>query len=161
MISPNLTRQIVASLGLDSHYYAICGGALMAEHGLRNNENDIDLLATTELCGGLAVYGWQMVKKGSTGDQRCATKIVSGIKIEAFPSVTFGKDFVKVREYIDRQETRDGLPFVRLEDMLEWKQRIVGERTDEGVGRHRRDVMLLKEALGIVTVKLSWDFSWK
>jgi hypothetical protein len=160
MLDQANSRTIVASLQLPLGSYAIVSGMLMAEHGLRHNYSDIDLLVTPLLYEELLTT-WKVANKGSTKPHKTPTKAVCGIRIEAFASINF-QDSIKAVEYIARAELHNGLPFIRLADMLEWKESYAFNLPDDKAERHIRDIELMRKALGVVAPNLfSWDFSWK
>jgi hypothetical protein len=49
LINPVKAKLLVLSLNLPDGEYAVCGGALLAFHQIRDNLNDIDILVTNDL----------------------------------------------------------------------------------------------------------------
>jgi len=159
------TETVVRSLGLPVGHYAICGGAMLAKRGLRENVSDVDLLVTPRLYAKLLQI-WPTSKKGSQGGTKTPTRVFlsesspDGIKVEAFCSINFS-DFAKALEYLSRTEIIDGLPYVCLADMLEWKESYAFALPEENPtkSKHLADVVVMRKALGLNTPKYSWNFS--
>jgi len=117
----------------------------MAEHGLRENPNDIDLLVTKHLFDQINAV-WEKRAHGS--DKQIMTPYIEigGITIEAFPSIDF-VDCEKAELFIKRADLRDGIQFVRLADMLDWKRLVLETRPKNHKREdHLRDVELLEKA---------------
>ena len=133
----------ILNLPIDS--YAVCGGALLAHHGLRLNTNDVDLLVTPELYQRLLTQ-W---KARSQSRPDCPAIEIDGVRVEAFASINF-TDSDKALEYIERHQLgmTTGIPLVRLEDMLEWKRLILRENPRcKRAREHQRDIDLLEKAV--------------
>jgi hypothetical protein len=137
--------RLLQILNLPAESYAVCGGALLARYGLRINENDLDLLVMPELLGQLLLL-WK--ERGKSRPDSPTIRI-DGVRIEAFSSVNFGDD-AKAIEYIQRAQITIGnrIPWVRLQDMLDWKRLILQESPQcKRAKEHQRDIDLMEAAL--------------
>ena len=105
------------SLGLPEGDYAVFGSAPMALHGLKILNNDIDVIASGE--------AWEKAKKfcfPKESPMRFGNylKLFDG-KIEIY-HCWFPKDMWNVDELIDGAEIVDGIRYVRLDKVLEYKK---------------------------------------
>lgn len=145
-ISNDEVLRLLQILNLPAGCYAVCGGALLAHHGLRINTNDVDLLVMPALYDRL--LGQWKARSKSRPD--CPAIMIDGIRVEAFASINFA-DSEKAIEYIERQElgVTTGIPLVRLQDMLDWKRLIMKESPlCKRAKDHLRDIALMEKALG-------------
>lgn len=109
--------QKLLSLDLPTKDYAVFGSAPMALHGLKNLENDIDVIARGE--------AWEKAKQSRFPEESPMRfgnflKLFDG-KVEIY-HCWFPKDAWNVDELIDGAEIVDGIRYVRLDKVLEYKK---------------------------------------
>lgn len=111
----NNVFQNVKDLDLPFGQYALFGSAPMYVHGLRENISDIDIIVTQELWNELSKSEqWQ--KSISSSGKECLVKD----NFELWQNWQPGE--WDINKLINEAEVIDGLPFVRLEDVLVWKK---------------------------------------
>ena len=124
----------VKKLNLPIGEYALFGSAPMGVRGLRECR-DIDIIVTNGLWKEfLDNFGWKLVK---TQDKDKYSDGLERDGIELWKDWWPGWD---VNKLIKEAEMIDGLPFVRLEKVLEWKKFIAKEKD-------LKDVELLEKFL--------------
>jgi len=120
------------SLGLPPDDFAVFGSGPMVIRGMRE-PHDLDVLARGE--------AWDICKskseprKAVSGGEVC--EFADG-DVEVFSSWAPGE--WDTDELIDTAETIDGIRFVRLEHVLEWKRRM-------GREKDTRDIAIIEEYL--------------
>jgi len=119
-------------LNLKVGEYALCGSVPLAAHGIRD-ANDIDMVVLPEVYEGLKKKGWK-VKTFPGGERVGLTKDV----FEAFKDWNYGSYNPPVAELINGADIIDGIPIVKLGEVLKWK-RVFNREKD------RRDVALIEE----------------
>lgn len=121
--------QDVLKLGLPQGSYAVFGSGPMAVRGMRDAV-DIDLIVTDELWQQYAATGKYRIEKGFD-------LIMHDVSLIA----DWKKWFPDNLPLIESADIIDGLPFVKLSYVLEWK-RALGREKD------LRDIALIQEYLG-------------
>lgn len=101
--------------------------------GLRDTD-DIDLYITRQLAGQLAERGWERVPAVDG-----AESLRHGV-FEAFTSWQFGTYAPQVAELLARADRYEGIPFVSLQDVKNWK-------SARGREKDLRDVRLINTYL--------------
>lgn len=120
--------------------YVVVGGALEA-HGIRKS-GDVDIIATNELFDELIEQGWTQYllntyDVGEDGTKRKVNKGDVDVMTEfSWKAVTIAR----TPELIARAEIIQGIPFVPLRLLLQWKE--VSEREKDS-----RDAELLRDYL--------------
>jgi len=124
--------------------YVVVGGAMEAR-GIRR-ANDIDIVATSDLFGDLQQNGWQLCRcdicrgKAERGEGERVLK-KSGLHAQVFSSYSVGQVYeADTDELIKSADVIDGVPYVKLTDLLKWK-RAAGRSKDV------KDVSLLEAYL--------------
>jgi len=116
------------ALSLPKGKYAIFGSGPLAIRGIRES-NDIDIIVKLEL--------WQkLVEKYA--DKQVNEKLISIGNIEIYKS--WKPWFENVNELIEQAEEINGLPFVKLDYVLQWKKEM-------GREKDLRDVELINKNL--------------
>ncbi len=109
----------VRTLKLPPGSYALFGSAPILVRGLREASNDLDLIIRPETWGELAVRPELTRKTHESGREYLEWE---GHNIELYPFWQPGE--WGIAKLIDDAELIDGLPYVRLETVLAWKQRL-------------------------------------
>lgn len=104
-------------LDLPANDYAIFGSGPMVVHGLKEFDHDIDVIARGEAWKKAMTLG--KVEQAEMRDHRV---VLFDGKIEIFDGWKPGK--WDIDALIDTAETYDGLPYVKLEHVLEQKKRL-------------------------------------
>ncbi len=110
------------ALNLPVNDFAVFGSAPMWIHGLKELNNDIDLVARGE--------AWEKaITLGSITTTPTASRVVRLLdgKIEIFD--TWGPGEWDINQIIDNAEEIDGVKFVSLSDVARWKE-IYGREKD-------------------------------
>lgn len=120
---------VVKDLNLPLGGYAVFGSAIMDVYGLKQS-NDIDLILSDELFDDLQKSSdWETIMKNPDINwQGLVCKKDSPIEIEAFkyfPNPNYNGDFT---EMIIEATIIDGIPFVSIEKVLEWKKSLAREK---------------------------------
>lgn len=124
---------IVKALNLPQDHFAIMGGCCLYLHDLRENvPNDIDIIADE--------VAWELALKNGI-PQETNSKSGRVIKfnddlIEVFDSWAPGEWDTK--KLIDTAEIVDGIRFVNLENVLEWKLRMNRPKDIEDVEKIKK-----------------------
>ena len=120
-------------LNLPTGQYAIFGSGPLAVRNLRD-ANDIDLIVTKELWDELALKHLPHIKQTAKGSVMIMP--IGNIEIcQTWLNMT-----PKIEEMIKTAEIVEGLPFVRLEYVIEWK-------TFMGRPKDLNDLKLIEEYL--------------
>ena len=111
----------VKALNLPIGKYCVFGSGLQEIHGLKKAK-DVDLLVTEDLYNELKNQGWK--RKWFFWRTLWCKRIVSG-ENEAFTNLFWGLTYrPDTHALIVRAEIHDGIPFLRLEDLLEFTKRL-------------------------------------
>ena len=116
----------IKSLGLPNSDFAIFGSGPMMIHGLKEMRHDIDIITR-----GAA---WEKVKEmgevetAEMGDQKV---MLFNNRIEAFDGWAPGN--MNADKLIDEAEVIDGLPWVHIEHVLEYKKILNREKDQEDI----------------------------
>jgi hypothetical protein len=137
----------IKSLKLPPSQYCVVGGAMMEQYGLRPlGSHDVDLLVTPELWAELCDHpNWEPPHEnlnGSLGGNPKYKLNFMGLPIEAINMAAKAFKPLHMQRYLDNATLFDDVPFIRVEDMLEWK--IVKCHRDE---RDARDINLMAKYL--------------
>lgn len=111
--------ELVAMLKLPKGQYCVFGGASLAIKDIRPTD-DIDLYVTQRLYSQLKKQGWE--EKQFDNFMPYLYKKINGVEFEAF--TTYNKDdswIPKIKEYIDHPEVIEGIPFMPLKELYDWK----------------------------------------
>ncbi len=115
--------------------YALFGSVPLAAHGIRGCR-DIDVVAAPELYNRLkTMRGW---KENVLPD---GTKVLVKDNVEIYPEWGWGREYKPgTQRLIDEADSIEGIPVVRLEEVLAWKK---------AAGREKdlNDVRLIEEYL--------------
>lgn len=104
----------VKELGFPRGSYAVFGSGPLAVRGMREAE-DIDIIVTTDYFNTLKLSGgWETVKLRDLHES-----LVKG-DVSVFDS--WAPDSWDIPQMIRDAEEIDGVPFVRLETVMEWKK---------------------------------------
>ena len=114
----------VRRLGFPLGKYVVVGGAMEA-FGIRK-ANDLDIVVTSDLFDDLIRQGWKLCacercrekqKEGSTD------RILKGDGVDVLAEYSCGNEYRADTQWlIDNAAIIDGIPFVRLEELLKWKK---------------------------------------
>ncbi len=107
--------QKVKSLNLPVGQYAVFGSAPMAIRKIRES-HDIDMVVTEELYQHLKDHGWKD-KVSNNG-----SKMLHKDEFEVGMSWEFGEYKPDVANLIQNADMFEGIPFVKLEEVLKWKK---------------------------------------
>lgn len=118
----SFAKDVIAALkqlNLPAGEYCLFGGSSLAIRGIRPTP-DIDLFVTPQLYEELKKRGWKevFVKKG----MYCLESKSNGLESEACK--TCGEDdtwIPNIQEYINNPEVVEGIPFMSLKALYEWK----------------------------------------
>ncbi len=105
--------QKVKDLKLPMGKYALFGTAVLGVRGLKDCR-DIDIIVTDDLWNDCKNEGWK------TGEAVEGNQCLLSGRIEIWK--TWGPGQWNIRQLIDEAEIIDGLSFVKLERVLEWKK---------------------------------------
>ena len=122
-------------LDLPDGSYAVFGSGPLAVRGLRENE-DLDVLVTHDVWKGLA-----REHAVTSKDQRPDTIHINHLQILEVAYWDWRPQISDARLLISKAERIEGVPFVRLEHLLDCKMLMTGDK-------HARDVGLIQEYLG-------------
>lgn len=118
------------SLNLPLGEYCVFGSGVLEIHGIRK-ANDVDLLVTDSLYKKLKKEGWK--RKWFFWRTLWARSITNG-QNEAFTNLHWWRTYrPSTRELIARAEIHEGVPFLRLEDLLEFQRYLPREKDKRGV----------------------------
>jgi hypothetical protein len=109
--------ELIDRLGLPKQKCLIFGSAVLAAHGLREN-NDLDLVVPLDVFSSLAHKPDFKVGYASSSGTKMYT--IEGGKLEIFPTAWPLKEPVGV--LLQRADTIDGYKFMHLSDFKRWKQ---------------------------------------
>lgn len=130
----------VKRLSLPLGKYIVVGGAMEA-HGIRK-ANDVDLIVTDELFDQLVEAGWTQYDltpkdKGRDGNKR---KVNQG-DVDVMTEFSWNEvTIAETKDLITRAEIIEGVPFVPLELLLQWKE--ISEREKDAT-----DAALIRDYL--------------
>jgi hypothetical protein len=119
---------IIKGLDLLEGTYALFGSAPLAAHGIRESR-DIDIVALPELYEALKARPEWKEKKLQDG-----TSILVKGNIELYTDWRSGEYRPDVRKLIDDADTIEGMPVVRIEEVLTWKKASSREKDKMDVG---------------------------
>jgi hypothetical protein len=118
------------ALNLPQGQYCIFGSGVLEVHGIRKAK-DIDILVTEELYKELKKQGWK--RKWFFWRTLWAKCITNG-QNEAFTNLHWAWSYrPNTNELINRAEYHDGVPFLRLEDLLVFQRNLPREKDKRGV----------------------------
>ncbi len=119
-----------SSLNLPLGQYCVFGSGVLELHGIRKAK-DVDVLVTEELYKKLKVQGWK--RKWIFWRALWCKAITQGSN-EAFTNLNWGMSYRPItEELIQRAELHEGIPFLRLEDLLEFQRHLPREKDKKGV----------------------------
>jgi hypothetical protein len=117
-------------LNLPIGQYCIFGSGVLEIHGIRTAK-DVDILVTEDLYKKLKNEGW---KRKWIWWRTLWCKCVTHGQNEAFTNLYWGKKYrPSTQDLIVRAELYDGIPFLRLEDLLEFQRNLPREKDKQGV----------------------------
>ena len=127
----------VKKLNLPTGKYALFGSVPMTVHGIRESK-DIDILLTPELYDRFRETGEWREETLPDGDKKLAKGDFDVFKTW-WSSDSYGRDVSKL---IAGAEILDGVPVIKLEEVLVWKKAFAREKD-------LKDVKLIEEFLGM------------
>ncbi|MEQ1499932.1 MAG: hypothetical protein ABL917_00990 [Parcubacteria group bacterium] len=120
----------VKALNLPVGEYCVFGSGVLEIHGIRKAK-DVDVLVTEELYKQLKKSGWK--RKWFFWRTLWAKAIVNG-ENEAFTTLRWANSYnPDTKDLIKRAEYYDGVPFLRLEDLLAFQRNLPREKDKRGV----------------------------
>lgn len=120
----------VKALNLPQGQYAVFGSGVLEVHGIRKAK-DVDVLITEELYEKLKKEGWK--RKWFFWRTLWAKCITNG-QNEAFTNLYWARKYrPDTQELINQAELHGGVPFLRLEDLLEFQRNLPREKDKKGV----------------------------
>ncbi len=126
----------IKSLNLPFGKYMVFGSAVMELHNIRKAK-DIDLLINEELYKELRKNGWSR----KWNFKRVLTcKAVKKDSVEAFTNLKWKNYQFETEDLIRNAENINGVPFMKLEDYLEYKKHLPREKD-------KNDVILMQNFL--------------
>jgi hypothetical protein len=135
MLDKNAVLNIAKKLDLPPEQYLIFAGGSLATHGIRET-GDVDMVVTPELFASLKESGvWKHSTRWEDNIEFLArgdVEIASKLEWDEYP--------VTLVEAKSREDIIDGIPFMSLKDIIQFKQ-AYGRKKDQ------RDIMLIKEYL--------------
>jgi hypothetical protein len=118
------------ALNLPSGEYCVFGSGVLEVHGIRKAK-DVDVLVTENLYKKLKKVGWK--RKWFFWRTLWAKCITNG-QNEAFTNLYWGMSYrPNTNDLIKRAEYHSGVPFLRLEDLLEFQRKLPREKDKRGV----------------------------
>lgn len=88
--------------------------------------NDIDIVVTEDLFDDLIRQGWQVCECGKCQDMRkngYPYRILKSEGVDVFPDYSYRDQYrADTKELINTANVIDGVPYVRLEELLKWKK---------------------------------------
>lgn len=118
------------ALNLPLGQYCVFGSGVLEVHGIRRAK-DVDVLVTEDLYRKLKTEGWK--RKWffwRTLWSKCITKSHN----EAFTNLHWARKYrPDTHELINRAELHDGIPFLRIEDLLEFQRNLPRKKDKMGV----------------------------
>lgn len=130
----NMHKQDIISrtkaLNLPVGNYCVFGSGVLEVHGIRK-ANDVDIIVTKELYEELKRLGW---KRKWFFWRTLWCKCITNGQNEAFTNLHWGSSFQPdTKELINRAEYFDGIPFLRLEDLLVFQRHLPRKKDKNGV----------------------------
>jgi hypothetical protein len=120
----------VKLLNLSIGQYCVFGSGVLEIHGIRKAK-DVDILVTEELYKKLKNEGW---KRKWFYWRTIWSKCVTKGDCEAFNNLHWAKSYrPDTKKMISQAELHDGIPFLRLEDLLEFQRNLPREKDKTGV----------------------------
>ncbi len=120
----------VKLLNLPIGEYCVFGSGVLEIHGIRK-ARDVDVLVTENLYKQLKESGWK--RKWFFWRTLWAKAIVNG-ENEAFTNLRWANSYKPItQDLINRAEFHDGIPFLRLEDLLEFTSHLPRKKDKKGV----------------------------
>jgi hypothetical protein len=118
------------ALNLPLGQYCVFGSGVLEVHGIRKAK-DVDVLVTKDLYEKLKKEGWR--RKWIWWRTLWAKCVVNG-QHEAFTNLYWGMSYrPDTEELIKRAEYHDGVPFLRLEDLLAFQRNLPRKKDKKGV----------------------------
>ncbi|MES2437399.1 MAG: hypothetical protein V4519_05315 [Patescibacteria group bacterium] len=118
------------ALNLPLGKYCVFGSGVMEVHGIRKAK-DVDVLVTQDLYKELKKQGWK--RKWFFWRTLWCKAIVNG-ENEAFTNIHWTWKYrPKTQDLIDRAEMHDGVPFLRLEDLLAFAKNLPRKKDKRSV----------------------------
>jgi hypothetical protein len=109
----------VKKLGFPLGQYVVVGGAMEA-HGLRPAK-DIDIIAMPELISKLLAEGWK--ETGCWNCPGCGRLFLEKEDVDVISDFSHGDKYrADTRALISSADIIEGVPFVRLEELVKWKK---------------------------------------
>jgi hypothetical protein len=112
-------KVFLRKLDLIDGEYVLFGGSCLAIRGLRDL-NDVDLFVTKRLYKLLTARGWQ--EKSEPGGAPYLTTRIAGVTIDAVADWLGDGWQPNIQSYLRHPEIIDGLRFMPLKDLYEWKK---------------------------------------
>lgn len=112
----------VKKLNFPIGQYIVVGGAMEA-YGIRK-VNDVDIIATEELFEDLIKQGWQpkACRPGDVGRDGKKRKLRKDDVSIISEYSWLDAYFAKTEDLIANSDMIEGIPFVKLEELLKWKE---------------------------------------
>ena len=121
----------VKNLNFPHGQYAVIGGGVMSAHGIRNY-GDIDLIVSRDLFEKLKTQGWAHVQG--------KRNVLKNGNYEVDADYKYGEYQPSHEELIRNAEIIDGVPFIRLNEMIKYKKAL-------GRKKNKKDIELIEQYL--------------
>lgn len=121
----------VKALNLPLGKYCVFGSGILEVHGIRK-ANDVDVLVSEDLYIELKKKGWK--RKWIFWRTFFCRAITNGTN-EAFTNLHWGSYQPDTNELINKAEFFDGIPFLKLEDLLAFQRHLPRRKDKDGVRR--------------------------
>jgi len=121
----------VKKLNFPSDQYAVIGGGVMSAHGIRNY-GDIDLIVIRDLFEKLKTQGWTPVQGKNN--------VLKNGNYEVDVDYKYQEYQPDHEELIRNAEVIDGVPFIRLNELIKFKKAL-------GRDKDKKDVELIEQYL--------------
>ena len=127
----------IKKLNFSSGEYVVVGSGPMAIRGLKE-AHDIDIVVTPELFEKCRISGWEEMPW--TYPEKVGQIYLKKGDVELYLDVNAGSFNPTTAELIERSETIQGVPFVTLKDMINFKKAY-------GREKHLKDIKIVEEYL--------------
>lgn len=112
-------KQFIEQVDFPAMQYVVFGGASLTIRGLRDC-NDVDFFVSDRLYAGLRQNQWA---ETSTNKRKpYLVNNIGGVAAQAFNIWEGGRWLPDISRYITAPELIDGIPFMPLDELYEWKK---------------------------------------
>lgn len=120
----------VKALNLPIGQYCVFGSGVLEVHGIRNAK-DVDILVTRELYEQLKNKGW---KRKWLFWRTLWAKCITNGQNEAFTNLYWARKYrPDTQDLINRAKFYEGVPFLQLQDLLEFQKNLPRKKDKMGV----------------------------